>query len=251
MKRTAAIVFACLVASAARASAEEPSAPPEPAPSPPPAAPAGVDPEAIRLYQEGLRHYQAGEYDRAIADLEASYARAPAPGLLYNLAQAHRLAHDCARALALYRRFLESAPAGETRLRAEDRASEMDRCVAAEKPPAPPPAAPPPKLAATEKGGLEARLAPPPPPRPFFTQRRVTLASGALAVALAATSGYFAWQTSAAGNEVSAMFTPMNQWGSAGMNAQSRGQLDETLAWTAGVAAVLTGGYAAWRLLRD
>ena len=54
--------------------------------------------EARALYTDGLRLYRAGVYDEAIAKLQASYRLVPAPGLLYDMAQAHRLKGDCAAA---------------------------------------------------------------------------------------------------------------------------------------------------------
>src|SRR6266700_4342284 len=87
-------------------------------------------PEARRLYDEGLEQFRAGNYDAAIAKLEASYARTPAPMLLYDLAQAHRLRRDCARALDLYRRFLQTGPSEALRARAQARVTEMELCAA-------------------------------------------------------------------------------------------------------------------------
>jgi len=64
---------------------------------------------ARRLHEEGLRHYSAGQYGRAIAAYRKAYALVPAPGILFNLAQAYRLRGDCRRAYRVYRRFLRVA----------------------------------------------------------------------------------------------------------------------------------------------
>src|SRR5262249_22729345 len=47
------------------------------------------DDEARTLYQQGLRLYNLGEYDRAIEKLKTSYRLSAAPLLLYNIAQAY------------------------------------------------------------------------------------------------------------------------------------------------------------------
>jgi hypothetical protein len=87
------------------------------------------DPEARQLYEQGQRSFDAGDYADAITKFRASYQRSGAPGLLYNLAQAHRLKGDCVQALALYRRFLATSPTGKSRERAEARIAEIQPCA--------------------------------------------------------------------------------------------------------------------------
>jgi len=75
------------------------------APAAPDAAPS--DKERARvLHETGLRHYEAHQYGRAIAAYRKAYAIVPAPGILFNLAQAYRLRGDCRRAHRAYRSFL-------------------------------------------------------------------------------------------------------------------------------------------------
>jgi hypothetical protein len=88
-----------------------------------------TSPEARRDSEEGLRLFDAGHYPAAIARFEASFARSHAPGLLYNIAQAHRLNGDCSRALVFYLRYLASNPAGTSRTRTEARIADMERCL--------------------------------------------------------------------------------------------------------------------------
>jgi tetratricopeptide (TPR) repeat protein len=68
---------------------------------------------AVTLYRDGQAAYDAARYDHAISAWEQSYAASRAPGLLFNLAQAHRLRGapgDCERASAEYRQYAELAP---------------------------------------------------------------------------------------------------------------------------------------------
>ena len=66
--------------------------------------------EAREHYERGLRDYNLGELDGAIAEFKAAYVRSEAPGLLFNLAQAYRLKRDTERALLLYRSYLRALP---------------------------------------------------------------------------------------------------------------------------------------------
>src|SRR4051812_26854195 len=54
--------------------------------------------EAVRLYDEGKRHFDIGEYAQAIASWKLSYLRSSAPLLLFNIAQAYRLSNNCGQA---------------------------------------------------------------------------------------------------------------------------------------------------------
>ena len=70
---TRALVFAAFLCSASARAAEQSS-------------------EARRLYAEGKAQYAQGHYVDAIALFERSYALSESPALLFNMAQAHRLA---------------------------------------------------------------------------------------------------------------------------------------------------------------
>ena len=125
-----ALVIAVLVASAS-ASAAEPSA------------------EARRLYAEGKAEYAQGHYAEAVGLFERSYALSESPALLFNMAQAHRLAgpEHCGDALSLYKSYLAAQPDAENKKEVEERISQLGDCSAAQKSVAPatttaPPAAP-------------------------------------------------------------------------------------------------------------
>lgn len=119
--------------------------------------------EARRLYAEGKAEYAQGHYDVAVTLFERSYALSESPALLFNMAQAHRLAGPghCADALALYKSYLSALPEAENRKEVEERIRELGDCpvkadASAESQPAR--ATPPPPPSRT------VRLAPVPPP---------------------------------------------------------------------------------------
>src|SRR4051812_49283826 len=83
------------------------------APLPDPASSPVETDEAKRLYADGKVEFAQGRYEQAIALFERAYALSGATGLLFNLAQAHRLAGQdhCPQALALYKSYLAAQPA--------------------------------------------------------------------------------------------------------------------------------------------
>ena len=66
-------------------------------------------PSSLVHYENGKRHYRAGQFVEAIAEFEKAYALYPATEYLFNLGQAYRRTEDC-RALDYYRRYLEGEP---------------------------------------------------------------------------------------------------------------------------------------------
>jgi tetratricopeptide (TPR) repeat protein len=143
-------------------------------------APSDPTNEARRLYAEGKTEYAQGRFDAAIALFERAYALSEAPGLLFNLAQAHRLAGDdhCPQAYALYKSYLAAAPAADNRLEVEERIAELRVCPSrpTEAPaasPAPTPSEAAPEPAVPAPPAPREMLAPSPTPRaPTATNRR-------------------------------------------------------------------------------
>lgn len=102
------------------------------------AAPAVADEQrAQELFRAGLQHYNLAEFDAAISDFKAAYEASQAPGLLFNLGQAARLAHHDEEALHFYRTYLRLKPDASNRAYAELRIAELESVRA---PPPPPPA---------------------------------------------------------------------------------------------------------------
>ncbi|MEA2698661.1 MAG: hypothetical protein QOI66_2932 [Myxococcales bacterium] len=233
-----------------------------PAAAPPPRSGAAdeVDPEARRWTVEGLREFNAGHFAEAIDAFKAAYQRTPAPALLYNLAQAYRMQKNCPLALESYRRYLETNPAGKLRALTEERISEMQACVLAQRAlpsspsPSPPAPAPPPmpRMPAPEGGdGITARLAPVAPPGPAAPPRLrprtlAAIGAGLAAGGLLAAGGYFAWQSHQASNDVTQVFHDGQSWNGAAMISEEQGMTDQRRAWGLGVAGLVMAGVAAF-----
>jgi tetratricopeptide (TPR) repeat protein len=66
--------------------------------------------EARELARTGIRLYEIGEYDDAIAQFKKSYAADPNPMILFNLAQAYRFKRDWTQAQRMYENYLRLMP---------------------------------------------------------------------------------------------------------------------------------------------
>ena len=89
-----------------------------------------VPTKARSLAERGRVAHDARDYAGAISAFTEAYALAPAPGLLFNLAQAYRLRGNCDDAALMYRRFLATNPPDDARLLAESHLSTVERCLA-------------------------------------------------------------------------------------------------------------------------
>jgi tetratricopeptide (TPR) repeat protein len=118
--------------------------------------------EARRLYAEGKAKYAQAQYEEAVRLFERVYALTESPALLFNMAQAHRLAGPghCSDALTLYKSYLSAFPQAENRKEVEERLAELGDC-SGDAPPAPAPA-----TAVTPP----AQSPVPPPPAPPTTE---------------------------------------------------------------------------------
>ena len=65
---------------------------------------------AAQLYDKGKRHFDIAEYSAAIAAWKEAYLLSSEPLLLFNIAQAHRLAGDCAQANRFYLNYKRVQP---------------------------------------------------------------------------------------------------------------------------------------------
>jgi tetratricopeptide (TPR) repeat protein len=107
-------------------------------------------------YQKAMAAFGLGDYAEAAEHYETAFRLKPDGALLYNAAQAHRLAGNKKRALELYRNFVRLY-GGKSPLAADarKRIGELERTLAdssAVSPPASVPAAPPPGPGAQPKG---------------------------------------------------------------------------------------------------
>jgi tetratricopeptide (TPR) repeat protein len=90
---------------------------------------------ARELYEEGARLYNLGQYENALQSFEQAYAISGAKPLLFNIAQAHRLAgpSHCERALSAYETYLREDPQASNRVEVQQRIDEMRVCAERER----------------------------------------------------------------------------------------------------------------------
>lgn len=142
---------------------------------------------ARELYEQGASAYSAGNFEAAITAFERAYAVSGKAALLFNIAQAERLAgpEHCERALQAYQRFLREEPNASNVGEVDQRIGEMKACAearrAAEQPP-------PAHVANSSSAQHETREPAPPavPPPASSLGPALTLGSGALVAATGA-----------------------------------------------------------------
>jgi tetratricopeptide (TPR) repeat protein len=105
-------------------------------------------------HRRGSMLFDLGDYAAAITEFQAGFVLTNAPGFLYNLGQAYRLAGDCERAERAYRAYLDAAPVANRSL-IESRIDEMAACRARHAEPVPAP--PPPPFAAASQPAAPAK----------------------------------------------------------------------------------------------
>lgn len=106
---------------------------------------------AKQYVQAGLAAQKARDYDAALVFYGKAYEAVPHPILIFNMAQAHRLAGRLAEALDHYRRYLAADPKGSEAQTAREFATALAAQLAAQQQTAPqPPIASPSPQASTE-----------------------------------------------------------------------------------------------------
>jgi tetratricopeptide (TPR) repeat protein len=114
--------------------------------------------KARRLYNEGEAAYKAGRYDEAVERYTAAHELVPRPFFLFNIAQAHRLGGDKAKALFYYKAFLAASPGAFNAEEVRGRIQELESELA----PASSPVVPPVEVAKAVEPAPAPALAPPP-----------------------------------------------------------------------------------------
>lgn len=92
------------------------------------------NPDAKAKLQEAQAAFKSEDYDAAAAAVEAAYIIEPNPMLLYPWAQAERSRGNCAAAVELYRRFLDSNPPEAAATPARENMERCEEQLAAEAP---------------------------------------------------------------------------------------------------------------------
>lgn len=201
---------------------------------------ASAQPNAEDLYAQGQAAYERADYTIAIAKWQASYDLSKEAGLLFNLAQAKRLAGDCVGARATYRRFDEADPdvTSDQHKLAEDLARELD--VTCDEPPAVVPrvgsTAVTPKLNVGVPRDDRTH-------RPGSTLRVAGLATGGTGIALLVTGLLVGRHARTLGDEVTSACTSVCAW-SAQKGKDSAGRRAATIGYAldaVGAAAIACG----------
>lgn len=215
MRAAAAIVLALALAPPARAADD------------------AAAPEAREAVRRGRAHFQLQEYDAAIAAWKEAWRLRPAPSLLFNIAQAERLAGRAAESKRAYEAFLRDAPDAPNRGEVEEQLTRLDETLRLE------------ALARTTPAVPAGALAPPAAPRaatPDSPPRlRPWVVAGAAAAGALAIGGGAAYLSARAG------------WSEATAQERPRAEVDRRLAaadgawrWSIGLsAAALATGVAA------
>ena len=194
--------------------------------------------KARALAEKGKAAHQAGDYEVAVSSFKEAYVLAPSPGLLFNIAQAYRLAGNCDEASWMYRRFLDTGPIGVHRRLAEQHLSAVEKCsegalkVTAPTPPRLDARVPEPKLSARAKAM--------PSDDRGKTYRRWGLYVGVGGAAGLAAAAAFAIDAKQASDTVAETYRRGGRWSDIA-DDDERGKRSATIATVAGVA----GGAAA------
>jgi tetratricopeptide (TPR) repeat protein len=99
---------------------------------------------AKELYRKGKAHFAVGEYEAAGEAYQSAYKLKPDPALLYNAAQAYRLAGKLDHALTLYRNYLRFHPDASNAGSVNGQIAKLEKQIEAERTAAAKPAPPPP-----------------------------------------------------------------------------------------------------------
>jgi len=90
----------------------------------------GEDVAAAREhYRRGNKAYDLGRYHEAAQEYEQAYEAKDDPALLFNVAQAYRLAEDYKNALRAYRAFLRRMPRAPNREEVEARIADLQKLI--------------------------------------------------------------------------------------------------------------------------
>jgi tetratricopeptide (TPR) repeat protein len=86
--------------------------------------------EATEHHARGTKAFNLASYDEAIAEYEAAYRLKEDPNLLYNIAQAHRLALHFEKALRFYLNYLRLVPDTPLKGAVDERIAEINKLLA-------------------------------------------------------------------------------------------------------------------------
>jgi tetratricopeptide (TPR) repeat protein len=203
--------------------------------------------EAKQHYDRGMAHYELGEFTAAVEEFKLAYARSQAPGLLFNLAQASRLAKDYEQALHFYRTYLRVRPDAPNRDDVERRIVEIEpivelqRKAETERISA---AHPLPPVPSVGRAGEEQSTVVRPPPPSGRPEKIAGLVVGVAGVGLLGAGIGLGVAALDAQKKLSSLATQNGSWTPAQASLYQTGQREATAAtalYVAGGVAVATG----------
>jgi tetratricopeptide (TPR) repeat protein len=202
--------------------------------------------KARELAEKGRQHHKAGDYSAAVSAFKEAYVLAPSPGLLFNIAQAYRLAGNCDEAAWMYRRFLDTNPLGKQREIAETQLSAVEKCGTGGlridvKPPKIDAKVPDPSAAG--QASLSMRASSTGDHRHSTTYKRIGLYTAIGGGALLVGAGLFGLDASRASSTVEDTYAHGGKWNDVA-DVDARGQRSATIATVMGIggaAALVTG----------
>lgn len=209
--------------------------------------PERIPARAKELATRGRIYHDAGDYAAAVAAFKEAYVLAPSPGLLFNLAQAYRLAGNCDEATWMYRRFLDTNPGGTNRDLAQQHLAVTSKCGSgglrmtvippklAVKVPNPQGAALGASLGAAAAGGEEVRLEDTPELDRARTYKKYGVVVGAAGGVALLGAGFYALQARDAAQNVEEKYKRGGKWEEV-REDDARGQRDATFAKILGVS---------------
>jgi tetratricopeptide (TPR) repeat protein len=205
-------------------------------------------------YDAGKKHYNLGEFDRAIELWKQGYEYKDDPIFLYNIAQAYRQKGDHQKAIFFYRAYIREEPRARNREDVEAKIAELTKLIEAQQnatdsppvsPSEPPPEGDPPPLA------VEAQTPPAsaPPvevaedrdalgPRPGRSLEIGGAVAGGVGVAALATGIVFLVRASSIEGEIEDAARSGEPWSAELVDRESSGRTSQAIGWVAAGARV-------------
>ena len=122
--------------------------------------------QARNLAQEATTHYAVGEFAQSAEKYQAAYKLKPDPALLYNAAQAYRMAGNNDKALLLYKNYVMFYPNEKNVPNVQQQITKLQEAIAAQHKAQtqPPTTTEPPSAGTVAPPAASAVAAAPPPP---------------------------------------------------------------------------------------
>jgi len=163
--------------------------------------------EAKAHFKQAKAYQEAGAFARAVDEYKAAYELDPRPELLFNIAQAYRLAGDKKQALENYKQYLVAQPDGKGADEARVLVAELERQIdedAAKVPPIPVPPVPVPV-----PPPVPVHVDPPPPARESRSTLKIAgIASAGVGLVAVGAGVKFGLDARAASNAITSHLGP-------------------------------------------